>query len=122
MWENPLEFNPERFTDESLRVQAEKQAKASAKDDPEKFEIAKERMRRRMAAGRFHVHSIWSGTPIVHWRRVCFTLADDYALQRQWFKTLSLESVTMECTKIQGKKSQSCTIRLFVSPRACGSR
>ena len=61
VWENPLEFNPDRFTDESLRMQADKQAKASARDDPEKLEIAKERMRRRMAAGRDFTYTPFGG-------------------------------------------------------------
>ena len=122
VWENPLEFNPDRFTDESLRMQADKQAKASARDDPEKLEIAKERMRRRMSAGRDFTYTPFGAGPRSCIGGVFALLTRRRRCSRRLCKTLNLENVTMECTKIQETKFQSCMIRLFVSPRACGSR
>ena len=92
VWENPLEFNPERFTDESLRLQAEKQAKASAKDDPEKFKIAGERMRRRMAAGRDFTYTPFGAGP-----RSC--IGGVFAL---------LTATTMLATAVQNFKFGKC--------------
>ena len=92
VWENPLEFNPERFTDESLRIQAEKQAKASAKDDPEKLEVAKERMRRRMAAGRDFTYTPFGAGP-----RSC--IGGVFAL---------LTATTMLATAVQNFKFGKC--------------
>ena len=51
----------------------------------------------------------------------CLYLLDAFE-ERDVRTVLDLENVTMECTKIQETKFQSCMIRLFVSPRACGSR
>ena len=92
VWENPLEFNPDRFTDESLRMQADKQAKASARDDPEKLEIAKERMRRRMAAGRDFTYTPFGAGP-----RSC--IGGVFAL---------LTATTMLATAVQNFKFGKC--------------
>jgi cytochrome P450 len=92
VWENPLEFNPDRFTDESLRSQAEKQATASARDDPEKLEIARERMRRRMTAGRDFTYTPFGAGP-----RSC--IGGVFAL---------LTATTMLATAVQNFKFGKC--------------
>ena len=65
VWENPNDFEPDRFTDENLRAQSERLARESAGPDADEDElrIQMERSRRRITAGRDFTYTPFGSGP-----------------------------------------------------------